>query len=171
MVERDTDLSPEGRWRQKAKIAQQAITDLETLDGNLESTRQLVSSVQAKIDEFVKKPKDATEATLHNEIRDKLSKLQDASARMNFLQRYGSDAEIASALLTAPAGLTDLSDAERALLRSKVEGQVNPEIVAERDAMTKAVQQAEEAWTRAEKLIANRAGLQRRSDGSWSDAA
>ncbi|MCP4284333.1 MAG: hypothetical protein GY792_07780 [Gammaproteobacteria bacterium] len=67
-----------------------------------------------------KRPSDAADATLHREIRDRFSDLQDERARMSFLQRHGGDAQIASALLSGPAGLADLSDAERALLQSRV---------------------------------------------------
>ena len=174
-VDQDANLSSEGRQNQKAKIAQEAIADLKATDRRFAKARESVSSMQArwqqKVDEILKLPSDAAEATLHWEIRDKFSGLEDERARMSFLERFGGDALIASALLSGPAGLTDLSDAERALLQGNVEAQVDPEIIAARDATAKAMQQVEEAGTRAENLIARRGGLQTCFDGSWSDAA
>jgi hypothetical protein len=70
-----------------------------------------------------------------------------------------------------PAGLTNLSGAERAMLRSKVEGHVDPEIIAARAATAKALREAEEAWTRAGNLIGKRGGLHKGVDGGWSQPA
>lgn len=174
-VDRDINLSSEGRRNQKAKFAQEAIADLKATDSSLAKARESVSSMQArwqqKVDEILKQPADAAEATLHWEIRDKFCGLEDERARMRFLESFGGDAQIASALLGGPVGLTNLSDAERALLQRSVEGQVDTAIIAARNATAKAMTQAEEAWIRAENLIARRGGLQKSFGGSWSDAA
>jgi hypothetical protein len=136
--------------------------DLQTSNSSLAKARESVASMQArwqhKIDAVLRQPADAAEATLSWEIRDKFSSLKDEAARMSFLEQFGGNAQIASALLSGPAGLTNLSGAERAVLRSKVEGHVDPEIIAARAATAKALREAEEAWTRAGNLIGKRGG-------------
>jgi hypothetical protein len=47
------------------------------------------------------------------EIRDKFASVNDERERMAFLERFGADVQVASALSNGPAGLTNLSEAER----------------------------------------------------------
>jgi hypothetical protein len=88
---------------------------------------------------------------------------------MCFLERFAADPQIASALLTGPAGLTNLSETERAMLKNKVEGHVDLEIIAARSATAEALQEVEAGWQRAQDVIAQRAGLQKAADGSWKE--
>lgn len=68
-------------------------------------------------------------ATLFWEIRDKFGSLKNERERLSWIERFGSDPLVPSALLHGPAGLTNLSEAERALLRNKVEAHTDPEII------------------------------------------
>ena len=80
--------------------------------------------------------------------------------RLVFLQKHGSDPLVASALLCAPSFLSDLTDAEAAMVRTKVEKSVIPAEVAEaRVATEKALRSAERGWARAIEVIAQRGGL------------
>jgi hypothetical protein len=114
----------------------------------------------------LKPPADASEALLHWEVRDRFSSLKDASARLSFLERFAADPQIASALLTAPAGLTTLSEAERAMLKTKVESHTPREIIEARSATAKALQEVEAGWQRAQDVIPQRAGLEKAADGN-----
>jgi hypothetical protein len=62
------------------------------------------------------------------EIRDKFASVNDERERMAFLERFGADVQVASALSNGPAGLTNLSEAERTMLRSKIEQHMDPTI-------------------------------------------
>jgi hypothetical protein len=88
---------------------------------------------------------------------------------MSFLERFAFDPQIASALLTGPAALTNLSNTEGAMLKANVEKHIPPEILAARDATAKAMQEVEAGWQRAQDLIGQRAGLQKGPNGAWSE--
>jgi hypothetical protein len=120
---------------------------------------------------MLKPPSDAISALLYWEIRDRFSTLEGEKERMRFLERFASDPQVACALLTAPAGLTSLSEAEGAMLKLKVESHTPREIIEARDATAKALQQVEHGWQRAQDIIGQRAGLTKSTDGAWSQAA
>jgi len=171
-IDHDADFSREGNQRRKRKIAAQTIADIQALD-TLERAREAVSAMQdkwtAKIGLVLKAPADASEAVLHWEVRDRFSSLKDEAARMCFLERFAADPQIASALLAGPAGLTNLSEAEQAMLKTKVESHTPAEIIEARSATVKALQDVEAGWQRAQDVIAQRAGLQKAADGSWNE--
>jgi hypothetical protein len=171
-IDHDADFSREGNQRRKRKIAAQTIADIQALD-TLERAREAVSAMQdkwaAKIGLVLKAPADASEAVLHWEVRDRFSSLKDEAARMCFLERFAADPQIASALLTGPAGLTNLSEAERAMLKTKVESHTPAEIIEARSATAKALQEVESR-------LAASAGCDRPTcwssegcDGSWNE--
>jgi hypothetical protein len=86
--------------------------------------------------------------------------------------KNGADPTIASALLEAPAFLASLSDAEIALIKAKVEQKhLPPEIVQAKAKVTQALAELERGHRAAQSLIAQRAGLKKDVDGSWSAAA
>ena len=69
--------------------------------------------------------------------------------------------KLVSAVLTAPAFLSGLSDVELGVIRQKVEKRVLSAEVAEAKATTeKALLAAEKGWARAVDVIAQRGGLQ-----------
>ena len=173
-IEHDPNLSATGKKSARAKIGLEgidAIAASKSLDAARASVTTLVAKWQARIDSVLVKPKadDAATATLFWEIRDKFSSLKDAPARLAWIERFGKDPEVLSALLSGPAGLTSLSDPERALLRRKIEEHADPKVVAARDDATKAMAETEQACMRAPNLIGERAGLIRGSDGSWHE--
>jgi len=132
-IEKDKDLTADARKRKKHELARQTMTQLEKLP-SMEKARASVSAIQArwqaKIDAVLTRPNadDAATATLFWEIRDKLTNLKDERARMSWIQKFGHDPLVLSALLHGPAGLTNLSEAERALLQLKVEALADPKI-------------------------------------------
>jgi hypothetical protein len=173
-VDANPDLSPQGKARQSRKVGAEAILALQNAN-DLERARKAVAHQmqqwQAKIGLALKPPADAPEAILHWEIRDRFVALRDERERMSFLERFAGDAQIASALLTGPAGLTNLSDAERAMLKVKLESHTPSEIIAARDATAKALQEVEAGWKRAQDVIGQRAGLTKGADGTWGQPA
>lgn len=171
-IDKDPDLSPQGRERQRRRVATQAIADIQA-SKTLENARVVVARVMLKWEQQVgmtlKSPADPIEATLHWEVRDRFASLKDQASRMSFLEKHASDPMIASALLKAPAGLVELSDAERAMVRIKVETHVPPDVIEMREKTAKALREAERGWERAQAVIAQRAGLVKGADGSWSE--
>jgi len=63
-----------------------------------------------------------------------------------------------SAVLGAPAYVSNLTDAEAALLRSNLEKAAPPEVIEERDFVVKALAEIERGWRAARARIAQRAG-------------
>jgi hypothetical protein len=59
-----------------------------------------------------------------------------------------------------------LSEAERAMLKTKVESHTPAEIIEARSATAKALQEVEAGWQRAQDVIAQRAGLQKAAMGA-----
>lgn len=159
-IDRNPDLSPEGKERQTKEAAVQSIANFEA-SKSLARAREAVAYVmdqwKAKMGTVVKPPSNIAEATVHAQIRDRCTDMKDG--RMGFLEKNATDPVVAAALLTAPPFLSGLSDAELALVRHKVEQHVSPEIAAARDATLKAMKEAEAGWQRAIEKIGERAGL------------
>lgn len=129
-IEADRDLTPAARRKRKFELARQHMEQIERLP-SMQKARQSVANIQerfqAKIDTVLVRPTadDLSAATLFREIRDKLANLPDERARMSWLQRFGNDPTVSSALLLAPAGLTNLSDWRTAKARPPKAGVPN----------------------------------------------
>jgi hypothetical protein len=65
--------------------------------------------------------------------------------------------------------LSGLTDAEVAVIKSRVEQHIAPDVVKERDVTLKALEQAEAGVQTAMRKIAERAGLTKGPDGTWRD--
>ena len=149
-IDRNADLSPEGKDRQRRQVAAQAIADFEaskTLARAHEAVTQVDEQWAAKVGLTVKPASNIHEATVHSQIRDRLAAMKND--KMGFLEKNASDPIVAAAILTAPSFLSDLSDAELALVKHKVEQHVSPEIAEARTATLKAMKEAEAGWRRA----------------------
>ena len=163
-IENDRDLTPDACRRKKHELARQTMEQLEKIP-SMEKARASVAAItakwQAKIDSVLTKPEadDAATATLFWEVRDKFANLKDERARMAWIQRYGNDPLVPSALLHGPAGLTGLSEAERALLVNKVEALADPKITEAKAKVTRALAELERAHRAAPALVAQCAGL------------
>lgn len=163
-IEKDKDLTPDARKRKRHELARQTMTQLEKLP-SMEKARASVAAItakwQAKIDAVLTKPDadDAATATLFWEIRDKFAQLNDERARISWIQRYGNDPLIPSALLHGPAGLTNLSEAERALLTNKAEALADPKITSAKGKVTRALAELERSYRATPALVAQCAGL------------
>ena len=163
-IEQDKDLAPDARKRKKHELARQTMTQLEKLS-SIAKARQSVAAIQArwqaKIDSVMVRPTadDAATATLFWEIRDRFGSLKDERARISWIQRYGNDPLVPSALLHGPAALTNLSEAERALLLNKVEALADPKITAAKGKVTKALAELERGFLAAPAMVAQCAGL------------
>jgi len=163
-IDQDQDLTPPARKRRKHELARQTMAVLEKVP-SIEKARQSVASVQArwqaKIDAVLTKPtaEDAATATLFWEVRDKLGQLKDPQDRMKWIEKFGNDPLIPSALLHGPAGLTNLSEAETALLTNKVEALADPAITDAKGKVTRALAELERAFRAAPSMVAQCAGL------------
>ena len=129
-IDRDRDLSFEGKVRRKRRLAAEGIADFEKSRALAEakkvSERQLAKwNEQSGL--TIKPAANIHEAAVYSKIWDKFDALKGAS-RMAWLQKHGDDPIVASALLTAPACVSGMSDTEIAFLRKKIEQHVCPGI-------------------------------------------
>jgi len=163
-IEKDKDLTPDARKRKRHELARQTMTQLEKLP-SMEKARQSVAAItakwQEKIDGALTRPNadDAATALLLREVRDKFANLKDQQDRMKWIEKFGHDPLVPSALLNAPAGLTGLSEAQRALLQSKAEALADPKIVEAKSKVTRALVELERSYRAAPALVAQCAGL------------
>jgi hypothetical protein len=166
-IDKDPDLSPAGKARQRAKAAAEAIASLEN-DKALNHAREAVEKVMMmwseKTGAIIKKPVDMHQVSLHQEIRHHVASSKN---KLSFIEQHGSDATVLSALLTAPAFLSGLSEVELAAVKAKAESHLEPKIVEAKVATLKALKEAEAGWRRAVDLITERAGLTQGPDGKW----
>jgi hypothetical protein len=169
-IDRNPDLSPEGKDRQRCKAAAEALGDFEsskTLSRARETVARVMEQWEEKVGLTVKPASNIAEATVHAQIRDRLAAME--GSRMDFLVKNAGDPVIASAVLMAPAFLSGLSDVEVTALKQRVERHVSPEIAEARDATVKAMGEAERGWQRAMAKIGERAGIAKGRDGVWRD--
>ena len=169
-IDRNADLSPEGKERQRRNVALQVIAEFEaskTLGRAQEAVTYVMEQWNAKVGLVVKPPSNIAEATVHAQIRDRLAAMKDGEWR--FLEKNATDPVVASALLTAPPFLSGLSDAELAMVKHKVEQHLSPEIVEAKAVTAKAMKETENGWRLAVDKIGERAGLTKGPDGTWRD--
>lgn len=164
-VDANPDLSPPGKKRECAKIAEQAIADFQR-SATLENAHSAVAQQQerwaAKIGEIVKPPEDIGAATTYMQIRDRVADMKEG--RLAFLDKHAGDPVVASAVLSAPAFLSGLSDTEFAVVKSKIEKHfISAEITEAKAATEKAMQEAEQGWHRAIDMITQRGGFEKKA--------
>lgn len=167
-IDADTDLSKEGKQRKRQKVAAEALDEFEastTLDMARSGVERQMQLWAEKVGMTIKPASNIHEATVHAQIRDRLFAMKD---RMSFLEQNGVDPVIASAVLMAPQFLSGLTEAELKMLRHKIETHISPEITAARQSSAQALVEAEQGWERAQAVIAQRAGLVKNAEGTWS---
>jgi hypothetical protein len=171
-IEADKDLVAEAKARKKLKLGRQTLEQLEeptSLNNARESVRLVQEKWQRKIDDHLidVNRDDAATALLFREVRDKFASLEDERARMSYLERFGNDPQIATALLRGPAGLTNLSDAERTMLWTKVEAHVDPDIIKARKKLTQVMAEVERSYRAGRSIVGKAAGLVQTPGGQW----
>ena len=161
-VDTDINLTTEGKTKTRARIAEKALAEIKvskTLDSARSSVEMQMQKWKAKVDEVIKPAEDARTVALHAEIRGRVANMSRED-RLTFFQKHSGDLQVAAALLTAPAFLSNVTEAECALLRSRVEQSVlSSEILEARTAVTKALADAERGWSRAIALVSERGGI------------
>ena len=174
-IEGDPRLSREGKAEGRKKAAEKALSalmDSTTLARAQESVASVMQKWEAKVAEGVKRASDAHEAGIHAQIREKLARMKDVRERMVFLEQHGADPTLASAVLSAPAFLSDLTEGELTFVRSKVEQRaLSPEVIESKVAVAKALREVEIGWERAKARITSGGGLEKSSKGSGQSAA
>ena len=105
-VDRDKNLSAEGKRLKKEKLAAHTLDALKE-PASLSKAREAVAAQMQrwadKVSANVKPAADQAEAVLHAQIREKVANLKEG--RLGFLQKHCADPTVASALLEAPAFL------------------------------------------------------------------
>ena len=161
-VDQNADLSAEGRIKERTRIAERAISDFgksSALSDAQAAVAQMQTKWAAKVAEIIKAPEDPRDVAIYAQVRDRVANMSKED-RFTFLQKQGDDLLVASALLTAPPFISGLSEAEAALIRSKMERiALAPEVLEAKDAVTKAMASAERGWSAATRLVAERGGL------------
>ena len=105
-----------------------------------------------KIAANIKPAAEQSEAILHAQIRKKVAALKEN--RIGFLKSHCTDPTVASALLEAPAFLSNLSEAELALLRTEVEKKfLSPEIIEAKGEVADALLETERSVRAAQAMI------------------
>jgi len=170
-VDADKRLSKEGKVQRRHAIAKQMVAEIEKSTA-LTKARAAVDRVMqqwaAKAAVTIKPAADVAEATVHAHVRDRVASMK--TGRMAWLEKHAADPVVASAILTAPQALSDLTDTELAMVRSKAERVALSAEVAEAKAATElALQEVERGWRHAPTAIAQRAGLTKGPDGTWRD--
>ena len=113
----------------------------------------------SKIDEALQVADDPRSVMLHSQVRDRVANMSP-KARSEFLLKHGGDLLVASALLSVPGWLSNVSDAEIGLVRSRLEKSVLSDEVREAKNDTgKAMLAAARGWRAALNLVSDRAKI------------
>jgi hypothetical protein len=162
-IDRNPDLTPEGKAKARAKLAEQVVADFcksETLEKARSAVANQMQRWNAKVDEHIKPAEDPGTAATYMQIRDHLNDMKEG--RWAFIDKHISDPVVVSAIFTGPAFLSGLSDVELGLIRQKIAQRVlSPEVAEAKAAAEKAMLAAEKGWARAVEVIAQRGGPQR----------
>lgn len=165
-VERDADLSEAGRLRRIADIGLQGIADV---TGNPQAARARTSvanaleSLSQRIMDAVKPPGSPAEVALYAEIRQHM-RMQGGNP-FEFFKKHAADERVASAVLSAPAFLSGLTDTEFNHLKNEAESRINPTARGTMNELSKALEHLEAGIKSAERMIATRCQLMKTKDG------
>ena len=161
-IDKDANLTPQGKAQQRRKIAEQAIAAAKaskTLEGARDAVTRQCEKWAAKLGEIVKPAEDIATATTYVQIRNRVANMKEG--RLAFLDKHAGDPVVASAVMSAPVFLSGLTDVEFAVVKRKVEQHfVSPEIIDARADTEKALADAEAGWARAQRLIEERGGIE-----------
>lgn len=173
-IDANRDLTPEAKKRQRAKLASEFVGQLEAskaLTRAREAVADVLQKYEAKINSNLEPAADPQSVGVHAQIRSQLAAIKDPKDRVSFFGRNGSDLSLISAVLSAPAFVSGLTEAEAALLRKNLERHAPPEIIKERDFVHTALAEVERGFRAAKDRIVKRGGLDKLPDGSWGQAA
>ena len=159
-VDEDQKLSPSGKAEKKREIATKAIADFQK-SNSLSQAQKSVEHRLARMDEDLgltpKAPEGVADAMVCAEIRSHLAAFKQPGDRMAFIE--ANVADIAQAVLTAPAFLSGLSSTELAVVKERVEAHANPEIAKAKQDTIRALRDTEAGWRNAIRQISERGGL------------
>ena len=165
-IDSDKTLSQSGKAQKKKAVAEAAISALEK-PAHLTRARDLVEAATKKWDEKLgllpKPPEDAVGAMLAQEIRGRLLQMKSPE-RMVFIDAHTAD--VAAAILTAPAWLSGLDPTELAVVKQRIEARGDPEIVKAKKEALEALRDAERGVRAGVSQIRTAADLAGAHDGS-----
>jgi hypothetical protein len=159
----DSDLTPEAKKRHRAELANQYNAKLErsaTYARASEAVEYVLQKYDHQINGKMQKATDPQTVGVHTQVRAQLHDIKDPKERLNFLAKHGDDITLISAVLSAPAYVSNLSGHEVALLRSSLEKHADPEVIKERDFVKAAWAEIERGFGAAKSRISKRGGLQ-----------
>ena len=141
-VDANSDLTAEGKSKERAKLAERAAADFGKSSA-LSDAQTAVSQMQqrwaAKIDEVIKPAEDHVTAVMYAQIRDRISAL-DEKSRLGFIDKHIDDPAVVSAVLSAPEFLSGCSPVEFAVVKQKLAKRVlSPEVAEAKDSAEKAL--------------------------------
>jgi hypothetical protein len=165
-VDRNPDLTAEGKAKERVKLAERAVADFQKSNA-LENARAAVQRQQAywanKIQQAITPATDNGTAVMYAQIRDRVSSM-DEKSRLSFIDRHIDNVAVVSAVLLAPEFLSGLSPVEVGVVKQKLAKRIlSPETAEAKEMMEKAMAAAEKGWTRATEAIAERGGLAKAS--------
>lgn len=165
-IDHNPDLTPEGKAKERFKLAEQAITNFHKSKA-LENARDAVERQQTywanKIQQAIKPAADYGTAVTYAQIRDHVSSM-DEKGRLSFIDKHMDNPAVVSAVLSAPEFLSGLSAVEVGVVKHKLAKRVlSPEAAEAKDSTEKAMLAAERGWSRAVEVIAERGGLEKKA--------
>lgn len=163
----DGDLTDAAKARRIAAAGLAAIERLNALPSLARAERlvtDFLSGLRERRAVAIQAPATANDAAIASEIRDWLA-AQDSpfSAAKNKL----SDPRVASAVLTAPAFLSGVSDSEHALLRQAAEEQIDPQAASTAKQNETALEEARATVRAARERIGKLCQLRKTMNGAF----
>ena len=161
-IDKNDDLTPEGKIKARANLAETAIANFQkskTLDEARSAVERQMSYWQKKLEAAIKPATTYGEAVAQSQIREHISHL-DAKERLGFIDKQIDNEIVISAVFSAPEFLSGLTTVEANVVRNKLAARVlTPEAVEARIATERAWAAAEKGWSRSIELIRQRGGL------------
>ncbi|WP_271532304.1 hypothetical protein [Bradyrhizobium sp. CCBAU 25338] len=166
-AEQDGDLSPEGIIRRRTKIGQKALSELAEFEPLQLAAKAVAANLTALEDRMVELPKPTTNAVdfmLEQEIR---SYVADQNSPVEFVLKAMPDRRVLSAVLTAPAFLSGLSDNEWNLVRERARAALHPQQSEMQHWLNKALSEVREGAAAAKRMLLERCELREDSEGQF----
>jgi hypothetical protein len=155
-AEQNADLSPEGVARRRQALGRQALSELETWPPLRAAERAITENIdylEKKITDLPQPPTAVADVMLAQEIRQHIRRQK---SRIDVVMRSIPDPRMLGAVLTAPAVLSGLSDAEWNVVRERARTALHPQQAEMQQQLAKSLDDLRAGLKAASRMVRER---------------
>ncbi|MCK1478048.1 hypothetical protein IVB27_25405 [Bradyrhizobium sp. 197] len=166
-AEHDGDLSPDGIFRRRTQLGQQALAELADFTPFQTAEKAVASNLVYLEERMVELPKPTTnsiEFMLEQEIRVHIRRQK---SRLDVVVGSLADRRFLSAVINAPAYLSGLTEVEWNVVRERARAALHPQQSEMQQWLNKALAEVRDGLTAAKRMLLERCELREDGEGQF----